>query len=44
MIDKEFNEFDDFDFSVSDNSSDNIIEEFFALCDGAEEPWKKNFS
>ena len=42
MIDKDMNEFDDFDFFNFDD--DNVIEDFFALCNGDEEPWKKEFS
>ena len=44
MIDKDFNEFDEFDFYTSEDDSDNVIEEFFALCDDTKESWRKDFS
>ena len=44
MIDKDFNEFDEFDFFTSEDDSDNVIEEFFALCDDTKESWRQDFS
>ncbi len=42
MIDKDINEFDDFDFFDCDE--DNVIEDFFALLENKENPWEKEFS
>ena len=42
MIDKDINKFDDFDFF--DFNEDNVIEDFFALYNDTDEPWKKEFS